>query len=647
MQPKSHFVIFRLTLLRLQRLTIDTLLCVLAFGTVAILPLLRASTLERLDYGRGAIVQIGLFGAMAFIALAVSRTYRMIWRYISFNDLLKLLLAATLSVIGYFALALMIFPSGRNVPAVLLAWTMIQLWTATVGFLAFPRIAVRAFSELRAHGTQRRQSIHQDSTIALVTGDLDRIESFIRQNNRARTPRHHIVGVLEEDARYHNSELQGVPILGSVRDLPSIVAELKERGIRPLRLIFAKDGATRRDYEQLLELVTDTDLKIGRLAAAGSFRDGTLVQPIELSDLLGRPEIKIDLAAVRSMIEGRCVLITGAGGSIGSELSRQIARLHPSKIVLVDNCEFNLYAIDAELASTYAELPREARLLDIRDREPVATCVASTQPDIVFHAAALKHVPLLEDHPLEAVKTNVIGTSNLADACCRAQVPAMVTISTDKAVNPSNVMGATKRFAEAYCQALDQSPLHVTRFVTVRFGNVLGSNGSVVPLFKKQIEDGGPITVTDPNIKRYFMTIPEAVTLVMQAGAQSIGLDEERGSIYVLEMGEPVRIVDLARQMIRLSGYRPDVDIQIKIVGLRPGEKLFEEVAYRDEALLPTRNEAILKLAPRTTDLRIIQQQIQEIGHACAGFDRERVLRVLSISVPEYMPDQRQLQQTS
>ena len=644
MKSRTAFARVGTIILRLRRMMVDVFLSVAAFATVAILPLLNSA--GSIDHRSDAVIQIALYASVTFVALAISRTYRMIWRFVSFNDLLRLILAATLSVGSYFAIALAIYPGARAVPFVLLAWTVLQMWTVTVGFLVLPRIVVRAVNELGAMPTRRRL-VRTDAKIALVTGDLDRVESFIRQNNRAQGSGHQIVGVLEDDTRYHNNQLQGVPVLGSVRDLRNILNDLAERGIRPHRLIFAKDQATRRDYEELLELAALADIKVGRLAPAETFYDGPQVQPIELSDLLGRPEIKIDSTALCSMIEGRKVVITGSGGSIGSELARQIARLAPSLVVLIDNCEFNLYTIDTELASTYPELRREARLLDIRDQESITRCIKSVQPDIVFHAAALKHVPMLESHPIEAMRTNVMGTSNVAEACCQARVPAMVTISTDKAVNPCNVMGATKRFAEAYCQALDQSPNYVTRFVTVRFGNVLGSNGSVVPLFKRQIEEGGPVTITDPDIKRYFMTIPEAVTLVMQAGAQSIGLDEERGNIYVLEMGEPVKIIDLARQMIRLSGYRPDIDIQLKIIGLRPGEKLFEEVAYQDESLIPTSNKAILKLAPRTTDLRIIQQEIHEVRQACASLDQDRVLRLLSIAVPEYAADKRNKQRIS
>jgi FlaA1/EpsC-like NDP-sugar epimerase len=306
--------------------------------------------------------------------------------------------------------------------------------------------------------------------------------------------------------------------------------------------------------------------------------------------------------------------------------------------VVLDSSEFNLYSIDRELEERHPQLKKQLALVDVRDAELVALWIQVTNPDIVFHAAALKHVPLLENHPLEAIKTNVLGTINVAEACFDNAVATMVTISTDKAVNPSNVMGATKRLAEAYCQGLDQSTAHygTTRFITVRFGNVLGSAGSVVPLFQRQIEDGGPITVTHSEIKRYFMTIPEAVTLVLQAGAQGIGRENERGSIYVLDMGDPVKIVDLARNMIRLSGFRPDVDIKVEIVGLRPGEKLYEEIAYSDESIAQTHSKFVLRISPRVTDLRIVRHTVQELRQACIAGDLTRAMRLLHVLVPEY-----------
>jgi FlaA1/EpsC-like NDP-sugar epimerase len=622
---------------RARRLAVDTFLSTLAFLTVTTLPFLLqdVSASPSINEAIGFIV---LYALIASLSLALSHTYTMIWRYVSFRDLMHLILATTLTVfVFYFVMAIKV-PQLVTAPFALVVWTIALVWTANLGFLALPRFLMRAADEMHLFSKKGPQKYGRGPQAVLVTGEIGRVETFIRGITRMEFPRYNIVGVLSDNIRLHNSYLNGVQVMGSITDLGNILAQLETRGIAVRTLVLAKDDATPADFETLMEVATPFGIKVGRLPPSGTLHDFSQLQPIELADLLGRPEVKVNTSAVRTMVKDRCILVTGAGGSIGSELCRQIARLEPSKLVLLDNGEFNLYSIDLEIGQTYPDLVRESALVDIRDRAQVQRLVAEIKPDIVFHAAALKHVPLLEDHPIEAVKTNVLGTANVAEACQQEHVATMVTISTDKAVNPCNVMGATKKLAESYCQALDQAN-HVspsTRFITVRFGNVLGSNGSVVPLFRRQIEEGGPITVTHPEMVRYFMTIPEAVTLVLQAGVQGIGSDEERGSINVLEMGKPVKIVDLARQMIRLSGLRPDIDIPIKFTGLRPGEKLYEEVAYGDEEVLPTGNKSILRLAPRTTNLKIIQQQIQELQAACARGDTERLMRLVRLSVPDY-----------
>jgi FlaA1/EpsC-like NDP-sugar epimerase len=335
------------------------------------------------------------------------------------------------------------------------------------------------------------------------------------------------------------------------------------------------------------------------------------------------------------------VLVTGAGGTIGSELVRQICRLGPVEIALLDNGEFNLYQIDLEVAESHAALPRRAILADIRDRQRLEQAMAEARPELVFHAAALKHVPMVEANPFEGVLTNAIGTRNVADACRAAGVAAMVQISTDKAVNPSSVMGASKRIAESYCQALDiveaAGSRRTTRFITVRFGNVLGSTGSVVPLFQRQLAAGGPLTVTDPEMKRYFMTVREAVELVLQATALG-SAGEAAGKIFVLDMGEPVKILDLAKQLIRLAGKRPEIDIAIKFTGLRPGEKLFEEIFHGAEPLLPTACNGILLASPRAGDAAALGQAVDQLRQACERGDAATLQLLLHRMVPEYRP---------
>jgi O-antigen biosynthesis protein WbqV len=372
-------------------------------------------------------------------------------------------------------------------------------------------------------------------------------------------------------------------------------------------------------------------------------------------DLLGRPRTVLDRDAMRRLIQGRRVLITGAGGSIGSELARQVAGFAPAHLTLLDVSEFLLYLVDQEMALRAPDLTRRAVLADVRDAGRLARVMAEERPELVFHAAALKHVPMTEAEPTEAVLTNVIGTRNLAEAARAAGVRAMVLISTDKAVNPASVLGASKRLAEAYCQALDLAGARETgsrgadgtRFVVVRFGNVLASTGSVVPLFQAQLAAGGPLTVTDPEVTRYFMTIAEAVELVLEAsalgagtaGAGALGAGDHaagRGKVFVLDMGRPVKILDLARQIIRLSGRRPDHDVKIVFTGLRPGEKLHEELSHQGEDLKPTAMPGVLVAGPRSADWPILDSALVELEQTARAGRRDDTIALLARLVPEY-----------
>ena len=345
---------------------------------------------------------------------------------------------------------------------------------------------------------------------------------------------------------------------------------------------------------------------------------------------------------MRNLVEGKRVLITGAGGSIGSELVRQICDFAPVSITLIDSSEFALYTIDLEVEQKWPNLNRNAVMADVRDQDRIRSIIQTKSPNLVFHAAALKHVPLVEKNICEGLATNVIGARNVANACVEFDVNTMVVVSTDKAINPTSVMGASKRLAEVYCQALDLDPnkANDTRFVTVRFGNVLGSTGSVVPLFQKQLAIGGPLTVTHPDMTRYFMTIREAVELILQSatlGTQQ-GSENQQGKIYVLDMGEPVKIIDLARQIIRLAGLQPEKDIKIKITGIRPGEKLFEEILHGDENLVQTKAQGILLATPRTTKLNEISEAIDTLSDICAIGDNEAGLAIIKKFIPEYQP---------
>ena len=408
----------------------------------------------------------------------------------------------------------------------------------------------------------------------------------------------------------------------------------------PQRVVFTKAGETK--YVPIDVLIDEADklgLKFSRLPSLTEFREnGNVAQlkPLEIEDLIGRPQAKIDTDSIAKLIAGQKILITGAGGSIGSELSKQIASFNPKSLCILDNSEYNLYAIDWELRHDCPGLELKTILCDIRNRDKINTIFKDEKPDVVFHAAALKHVPLVELNPTEGILTNVIGTRNVAEAAMKYKSTAFVQISTDKAVNPTNIMGASKRIGEYYAQALDLEGKD-TRFITVRFGNVLGSSGSVVPLFRKQLESGGPITITHPDIKRYFMTINEAVGLVLQASSAAITQGKgERGYIFVLDMGDPLKIMDVARQMIRLADLKPDEDIKIEIIGLRPGEKLFEELFDDAENQLETSIPSTFAANPMALKLADVQNHIQQLENMAISNDLDGIKAIINAIVPGF-----------
>ena len=464
-----------------------------------------------------------------------------------------------------------------------------------------------------------------------------------------------VVGVLADTPSRVGREIYRVPILGTIDALEGVVAQLDRRGKRPQKLIITAQNLPGHQVRQLLDRADALAIPLARLPRLTDFERNLdnperALEPIALEDLLGRSQAVLDRDAMARLIRGRRILVTGAGGTIGSELARQIAALSPGRLVLLDNGEFALYGIEMELRDRFPGLVAVPMLRDVRDRVQVDEVAAAEKPEIIFHAAALKHLPLVEGNPIEGVLTNIIGSRNVAEAARAFGASLVVMISTDKAVNPASVMGATKRLAESFCQALDlyearrRAPLsYGTRYVTVRFGNVLGSTGSVVPLFQRQLAAGGPLTVTHPEVTRFFMTVREAVELVLQAsalrpdsGAPDSEAGDTRGKIFVLDMGDPVKIVDLAHQMIRLAGLRPGRDIGIEFIGLRPGEKLHEELFHPAEPLVPTGNPAIRLAAPRTADYAMLARSIDELEENARARREERVLQLLGRLVPEY-----------
>jgi len=589
--------------------------------------------------------QVVVTGLLAFTASAaavflVVRLDTAVWRYTSIGDLAKILRAVAL-ILGTFLLVQFALTRLDDFPR---SFLVIEAFVLTV-LLAAPRFGYRLLKDGTLSALVERNA--QGRVPVLLVGAGDGAELFIREMARGQEAPYRVVGIVDDRDSRTGREIRGVRVLGGLDELAAVVERLAGHGVRPQRLVLTRarmDGATvRRAFElgDALGIPVSRMPRVGALEAADG--GAAALRPINVEDVLGRPQATLDRDAMRALIAGRRVLVTGAGGTIGSELVRQVAGFGPATLTLVDASEFALYSIDQEVGDLAPEIGRRALIGDVRDRARVAEILRDAAPEIVFHAAALKHVPLAESNVDDAVLTNAVGSRVVAEAARAAGVRAVVLISTDKAVNPTNVMGATKRLAEAYAQALDLangsgSGNGGTRFVTTRFGNVLGSTGSVVPLFQRQLERGGPLTVTHPDMTRYFMTVREAVELVLQAAALELATEGGRGGITVLDMGEPVKIVDLARQMIRLAGLVPEKDVRIVFTGLRPGEKLYEELFHDAEALEPTAVPTLRRARPRTTDLALLARGLDELEAAARSRDTAATKRILSRLVPEYAP---------
>jgi len=607
-----------------------------AFSFVAALYLRLGDGLWLLWSNGDLWLDVGLFVAVAVPVFLSLKLYRGVWRYASTHDMARLVRATTLTVL-IFTVVLFLVNRLETVPRSVLIIT----WFVLLTLLGGPRFIYRNFKDRR----QVRLHANPDAVPALLIGAGDEAELFIRAT-RSPEADYRAVGVISERGSRVGRNIHGIDVLGSIDEIDTVVEELRARGQAPQRLIITDPRLDGASVRRLLDTSDRLGLPLGRiprLTDLNGVGEAVPIRPIAVEDLLGRPQQALDRGGLEAMIRGRRVMVTGAGGSIGSELVRQIAACGPERLVLFEACEFNLYTIDQELAAL-PNAPRvEPMLGDVRDAGRVGEAMACHRPDLVFHAAALKHVPMVERNPEEGILTNAVGTRIVADACVTAGVRVMVQISTDKAVNPTNVMGATKRVAEMYTQALDlatEASPGGTRFVTVRFGNVLGSTGSVVPLFQKQLAAGGPLTVTHPEMTRYFMTVREAVELVLQASRFGVAQSDSRGKIFVLDMGEPVRIVDLARQMIRLAGLRPEQDIAITFTGLRPGEKLFEEIFHGAEPPVATGEPGLLIAAPRAVDAVSLGQAIDALRAACTGREGAEALALLRQLVPEYQPAQ-------
>lgn len=580
---------------------------------------------------------LAIFTIVAAAVFPWMRLHRTIWRYASIGDLGRIVQAVVLTVVIFVACQF-IYNRLADFPRSFLVIEIIVL----TGLLAGPRFLYRYFKDGEL-STLLERNAHARVPVLLV-GAGDGADLFIREMSRGRDAPYRVVGIVDDRGGRVGRNIRGVPVLGDLEALETVAQNLGKDHHAPQRIIITRreiDGAVVARISAVADALGLSVARMPRLTAFDKAEIGAqdlAPRPIDVEDVLGRSQAVLDIAPVRALITGRKVLITGAGGTIGGELARQVARLDPAEIALLDASEYLLYQIDLEIGESHPNLPRQALLGDVRDRARIDQVMAALCPDLVVHAAALKHVPLVEGNPIDGILTNAIGTRNVAEASARVGVGTMLLISTDKAVDPSNVMGATKRLAEAYCQALDIDGYanRSTRFVAVRFGNVLGSTGSVIPLFQRQIARGGPVTVTHPEMTRYFMTVREAVSLVLQSAAMSGKLNA--GGICVLDMGEPVRILDLARQMIRLSDLTPDTDIKIEFTGPRPGEKLHEQLFHADESLVETEIQAVSRASPRTIELAALRVAFTEMENHARRRDTEATMRALQALVPEFKP---------
>ncbi len=538
--------------------------------------------------------------------------YNRLWRYASINEAIAIIGAVSASSAIIFAYT---FFLADGVPRSV----HLLSWFFTILFIGLTRFFVRIVHYFR------QQRLNTPSANVLIVGAGDAGAMIAREIIQGQYATKKIVGFIDDSEYKNNQRLFGTKVLGTRQELAATVKKQ-----RADEIIIAMPSVSGIILREIIRECKATGCKVKILPSLDELIDGKVtlqqVREISLEDLLRRDPVQLDMEEITQYLRNKRVLVTGAGGSIGSELCRQIAKISPRELILLGRGENSIYDIEMNLKDAYPQLQMTPVIADIRDKQRIETIFHEFKPQVVFHAAAHKHVPLMEQQPIEAVKNNIFGTQILAEAADRIGTEIFIMISTDKAVNPTSVMGATKRIAELVIQ--DINTVSNTKYAAVRFGNVLGSRGSVVPLFKKQIAKGGPITITHPEMKRYFMTIPEASQLVLQAGALTAG-----GEVFVLDMGEPVKIVDLARDLIYLSGLDPEKEIQIKFTGMRPGEKLFEEILTAEEGIAATKNEKIYIANMRAVDSQLFHRSLHEFKKAQYS---QEVINTFASLLPTY-----------
>jgi len=566
--------------------------------------------------------------AIKLVVFGFLKQYRGWWRYVGISELLAILrcsVVSTLAILVFWFVSLAVVSIRRTFPylgEISQAVFIADMFT-TVLLLGGLRMLVRLYHEefRTVEGTARLKRL-------LIVGAGNAGEALLREIHRMGVAEYEVVGFIDDDPIKHRTDIHGIAVLGPVQKLPQICSE---QNIDEIAI--AMPSATHQQLRRVIQVCEGTKLRFRTVPsitdiASGKYRVSQ-IRDVDINDLLGRETVQLELHLIENFVRDKTILVTGAGGSIGSEMCRQICNLKPKLLLLVEHAENPLFQIQRELQKEFPDVRLKALICNIIDKSRVDEIFANYRPEVVIHAAAHKHVPLMEVNPGESIKNNIIGTQIPADAADRHKAVNFVMISTDKAVNPTSLMGSSKRIAEMYIQDLDKTSS--THYITVRFGNVLGSNGSVVPIFKQQIAMGGPITVTHPEMKRYFMTIPEASQLVLQAATMGKG-----GEIFVLDMGEPVKIVDLARELIVLSGFKPAEDIAITFTGPRPGEKLFEELSIKGEDMQQTRHPKIGIWKNIPVDREKLHREIDELLGLADSQDYGQIVKKVKELIPEY-----------